>query len=143
MASVESQGTKIYFSTSTTMSTNINLGNVVGFAGPTGSAAVIDVTHLGSTMKEKRMGLPDEGQVTFDVLFTYTDTGIQKWRECRASRTLCSIAIVLNDTRVTKIAMEGYPTGLAITGAVDDVVKASLTMEISGAASWSTVSTTY
>jgi len=138
MPTIESQGSKVYFSTTTSFSTNIDVGNVVGFSGPQGSANVIDVTHLGSTMREKRMGLPDEGSITFDLLSNLSDTGQTKMRECRAARTKCLVGILLNDTRVTLVTMEGYVTGYAVSGAVDDVVKTAVTFEISGAASWST-----
>jgi hypothetical protein len=36
---------------------------IKSFTGPGGSATVIDVTDLQSVAKEKRMGLPDEGQL--------------------------------------------------------------------------------
>jgi hypothetical protein len=55
---MESQGVSVYFSTSSANSTAAAalVEQVVSFNGPSGSAGVIDVTHLGSTAKEKLIG---------------------------------------------------------------------------------------
>ena len=43
------------------------IGQVTGFSGPSMTAAVIDVTALNSTAKEKLIGIYDGGQVTLNV----------------------------------------------------------------------------
>lgn len=136
---INTQGCVLYWSTTTTLSTNIQIGNVVGFNGPSGNANVIDVSHLGSTAKEKLIGLRDEGQIGLDCLFSPSDTGQTKLRECRANRTQGNWAIKMTDTAITMLNGHGYCSGFAITGAVDQVVKANITIEISGAVTYSTV----
>lgn len=138
MASLESQGCVLYFSTTTALSTSISVGNVVGFNGPTGSANVIDCSHLGSTAKEKKMGLPDEGSLSLDVLFSATDSGQVKLRECRAARTQGHFAIKLTDPSSYHVHADCYVTGFAITGAVDEILKGSITLEITGPLTWAT-----
>jgi len=144
MANIESQGTDFFWSATTAASTATAraVGQVVGFSGPQGSANVIDITHLGSTMREKRMGLPDEGSFTMDVLLDMTESsGQQSIREDRAARTLKKAVVKLNDSTEdasrTRISFDAYCTGFAVTGAVDDVVKTAITLEISGAATYS------
>jgi hypothetical protein len=137
---IESQGAFFYLSTTTSLSTNIAVGQVTGFNGPTGSANVIDVTHLQSTAKEKMIGLRDEGQITLDLNCFPGDAGQVKLRECRAARTQCNWALKLNDTAITMLNANGYISGYAITGSVDNKVNLSVTIEITGAVTWSTVS---
>jgi len=119
------------------------IGQVTGFNGPTGAANVIDITHLGSTAKEKLIGLRDEGQVTIDVNLDTTATSYQMaLKDDRAARTLRQYEIVLTD-RGTALAhipsalnYDAYVSGFAITGSVDNIVKASITMEITSAVKW-------
>ena len=47
--------------------------NVVSFQGPGGQAAVIDVTNLASTAKEKRVGLRDECQLSLTLHYNPDD----------------------------------------------------------------------
>ena len=136
---IESQGCVLYWSTTTSLSTVISVGQVVGFSGPTGSANVIDASHLGSTAKEKMIGLRDEGQITLDCNLAPADSGQVKLRECRAARTQGNWAIKMTDTAITMLNGHGYVSGFSVTGAVDQIVKASITIEISGAVTYSTV----
>ena len=94
---IETQGCVLYWSTTTSLSTVISIGEVVGFNGPTGSANVIDASHLGSTAKEKMIGLRDEGQITLDCNLAPADSGQVKLRECRAARTQGNWAIKMTD----------------------------------------------
>jgi len=141
------QGTYIFWSATTAASTAAAqaVGQVVGFNGPTGSAPVIDGTHLASVAKEKTMGLRDEGQVTLDVFFVPNDTVQTALRADRASRSAKKAVIKLSDSTVdaqtTKITFDAYCTGYAIQGAVDQNVKGTVTLEIIGACTFSSVIT--
>ena len=141
---IESQGAIFFWSTSTAASTSTShaVAEVVGFNGPTGSANVIDVSHLGSTAKEKLIGLRDEGQVSFDVNFRPGTTGQDYLRTCGANRSMKKAVIQLNDNTTevakTKIIFDAYVSGFSITGAVDQVVKGSITLEITGACTYAT-----
>lgn len=133
--SIESQGVVLAYSTGGSPSSFAGIGNVTGFSGPGGSAAVIDVTNLDSVAHEKRMGLPDEGQFTIDINYDPDLASHVALRAARAARTRTEFRITLTDTApATTISFYGYVLGFQITGAVDDVVKASLTIEIDGPA---------
>jgi len=142
---IESQGAIFFWSTSTAASTSTShaVAEVVGFNGPTGSANVIDVSHLGSTAREKLIGLRDEGQVTLDVNFLPGTTAQDYLRSCRATRTMRKGVIQLNDNTTeaarTKIIFDAYVSGFSISGAVDQVVKGAITLEINGACTYATV----
>lgn len=106
-------------------------GEVKDWDGPSGSAAVIDVTHLGSTAKEKRIGLRDEGQykVTFNRVFG--DVGQESAVTARTNRTLRNFKATYSDGTIgsfTAFVME-----FSIKGGVDGVIDGSMTLETSGA----------
>lgn len=116
------------------------VAEISGFNGPSGSANVIDVTNLGSTAKEKLIGLRDEGQLSLDLMFNTDTTALQiALKDDRASRTRRVYDLVLTDqsttagSQPTALFMDAYVTGFALTGAVDDTVKASITLEITSA----------
>jgi hypothetical protein len=135
----ESQGIIAYIATTTVVSTNIAVGEVVGFSGPSLTANVIDVTNLGSTAKEKLVGVYDGGQITLNCNCLVTDSGQTKAREMLAARTKGSLMIQLSSAATTqKINLEGFVVGLNITGAVDAKLAADLTWAVTGGASFST-----
>lgn len=113
------------------------IGQVTGFNGPSGSASVIDITHLGSTAKEKIIGLRDEGQVSLDIIYDTGATALHTaLKDDRASRTKRIFDIKLTDngavsSQPSAFYFNAYVTGLSLTGAVDDAVKGSVTLEIS------------
>ena len=114
------------------------IATITGFKGPSGSASVIDITSLQSTAKEKAIGLRDEGQMTLDIIFDTNATSLHAAiRNDRSSRTKRIFDIVLTDQSTSgqpsAFYFDGYVTNFALQGAVDDVVKASATIEISSA----------
>jgi hypothetical protein len=144
----ESQGTILYWSTSTAASTNSSdaIGNIVDFNGPGGQANVIDVTHLGSTAREKLIGLRDEGQVSMTMLMTFSSAdGQERLRTDRATRAKKKCVIQFNDSTVDlnkgKAIFDGSVLGYSVTGAVDDVIKANVVIEVLGAVTWTNSST--
>ena len=141
----ESQGIIAYWSTVTLASGSVvssvanAIGEVVGWSGPSLSAAVIDVTDLQSTAKEKLVGVYDGGQVTFNVNMLVTDTGQTKLRESFAAGVRGSCLIQLSTATTDQgIHMKGYVTGLNITGSVDNKLAGDFTLAIHGGASFST-----
>jgi hypothetical protein len=112
------------------------IGKVVSFQGPGGTANVIDVTSLESTAREKLMGIADEGQFTFDVNLRTDDTQQMGLKDDRVNRTLRNFELHLTDTGTTVLSWAGYVLGFSISGAVDDKIGASITVEISGAVTW-------
>ena len=108
---------------------------IKSFSGPGGSATVIDVTDLQSTAKEKRMGLQDEGQLSFEINYIPTDSEHAQLRTDRANQTERNFQLVFTDGSSTTWSFSGFVTGFSVSGGVDDVVNASVTIEITGAIS--------
>ena len=112
----------------------VEVGEVTTGDGPGGSGAVIPVTHWKSVAIEKRMGLPDEGQFTFEVNCLFGDAGQTILRDGRSSRTQLNFRVTYPDTGATVDAFAGFVLQARRTGlTVDNVVKLALTVEITGA----------
>ena len=138
----DSKGIKAYFATVTGVTataTGNYIGEVVSFSGPSGAAAIIDMTHLASSFKEKKMGLPDEGQVTMEVNMIATNVGQEQLLKCRRGRTRGEFSVRLTDTGVTKLDCEAYCLSYVPSGGVDAPLRAAVTLELNGLATWSTV----
>jgi len=135
---IEAQGTRFFWSTSTAVSSAQEIGEVKDFSGPGGGAAVIDVTHLQSTAKEKLIGLRDEGQLTMSVNFNATDVGQIALKSDRATRTKRKALIKFNDAATNCAVFDAYCLLYQVTGAVDDSIAASITLEIDGAVTHTT-----
>lgn len=129
---VDSSGYTAYTSGGTaTPVTYTNVGEIVDWDGPGGSASVIDVTHLSSTAKEKLMGLMDEGQFSFNLNNVFSDTGQQACRTARTARTLKGFRLTYSDSTVQ--TWDAFVLSFSTSGGVDDKVNGSITLEISGA----------
>lgn len=125
MARIESQGTLISVGGS-------NVGNVVSVDGPSGSAAEIDVSDLDSTAREFIMGLPDEGNVSLEVNYDTENVPQETLRAARAARTSVAIVLTLTDSPETTFTFTAFVIEFSLSAAVDDVVKASITLRITG-----------
>ena len=138
---IESQGVRFFFSTSTSLSTVAadKVGEVVSFSGPAGSAAIIDITNLDSTAKEKLPGLRDEGNVTLECNCQATNASQLYLRKAFKERLLRRVSLKMHETDDgPRIDFKAYCVGDSISGAVDDKITRSFTLEITGAASWTT-----
>jgi predicted secreted protein len=130
---LESQGMLLKIGNGLSSETFATITEIKTFSGPGGSATVIDVSDLSSLAREKRMGLNDEGQLSFTINYIPTNTQHALLRTQRASRELTSFQLVFTDNGNTTWDFEAYVNGFSVSGAVDGVVEAQVTLEISGA----------
>jgi len=120
------------------------IGEVTDFTGPGGAAAVIDITSLDSTAKDKLMGLRDEGQLSMSINFNATDAGQVALKDDRAARTKGKYIIKLTDVATGSSAFpsyayfNGYCLQYSISGAVDNKVSGNAVIEIDGPVIWTT-----
>jgi hypothetical protein len=131
MSEMASQGTVLKIDIS---GTDTAIPNITTFKGPGGSATVIDKTDLDSVAKEKMMGLPDEGQLQFDINYDSTNTTHAALLAARAARTLKDFTLVFSNA--DEATFSGYVTNFEVSGGVDALISASVTIEISGAVVW-------
>lgn len=115
--------------------TYTDIPEIVSFNGPGGAGNVIDVTDLDSTAMEKIMGLPDEGQLSFDINYIPDNAQHAALRTARANQTRTQFKMTFTDTGATEWTFYGYVTGFSVTGGVNSPLRASVTIEIDGAIS--------
>lgn len=133
---VESQGVVVQVTDGGSPTSFQTVANVTDFSGPGGQASVIDVSNLASTRREKLMGLPDEGQFTLSLNWDPDDTVHQLLRTLRNNRTRAEFKITLTDGTPATGTFFGYVLGVTLSGAVDQAVKAAVTIEVDGAIAW-------
>lgn len=130
---LEAQGMTIAIDAYGSPATYTTIDEVKSFNGPNGSAAVIDVTDLSSTAKEKRMGLQDNGQLQMTLNWIPSDTQHAELMAAKADRQTRSFRITFTDASpATTWTFSAYVTSISIQGSVDGVVEANVTLEITG-----------
>lgn len=133
---IESQGTVVQIGRGNAVTvlpgadTFDTIGEVKTWGGPSGSASVMDASHLGSTRREKRMGLPDEGQMTLGLNRIFTNIGQKSARAARSARQMRNFKITYSDGSVGSFT--GFVLEFSSSGGVDAIVEGSITIEISG-----------
>jgi predicted secreted protein len=128
---IKAQGTLLQLGSGSPLSYN-TIAEINSFGGPGGSVSVIDVTDLSSSAKEKIAGMNDNGQLSFECNFVPSNTQHAALREAKENGTTISVKLIFTDTGATEWTFNAIVTGFSISGAVDGVVKASVTLEISG-----------
>ena len=99
-----------------------------------GSGAEIDITDLSSTAKEFQLGLKDEGSMSLDLINNPADPGQQRLSALRDSRATGEFRIVSTfGSPEWTLSFSGIVTTLPATFAVDDVVRGTVTIRVSGA----------
>jgi hypothetical protein len=91
------------------------------------------VTNLSSTAIEKIMGLADEGQLGFEMNYVPANTYHAALRAARAAHALTHFKLVFPDTGATEWTFIGYVVNFTVSGGVNAPLKASVSIEISGA----------
>lgn len=130
---IESQGMKIQRGTGSGPITYTDIPEIKTFSGPGGSASVIDVTDINSAGKEKRMGLADEGQLQLTINYIPDNAVHMALRADRAARAKVPFKIIFTDVGDTEWTFEAFVTGFSVSGGVDGVIEAQVTLEITGA----------
>lgn len=135
-SAIETQGTVIQVTDGGSPTEFQTVPNVTDFSGPGGQAAVIDVSNLASVRREKIMGLADEGQFGMTLNWDPDSAVHQLLRTLRDNRTRAEFKITLADDTPVSGVFFGYVLGVVLSGGVDQVVKAAVTVEIDGAIAW-------
>ena len=133
---LKTQGTKLYRGTGTgSPETFVEVINITDFNGPSPSRPEIDKTNLSSTAKEYLLGLKDFGTMTFNGNMAPGNT---------IHQTILETDLDADTPRNWKVEFEDGSTavfaafvqGFPLQGGVDDIVKYSLTLRITGEITW-------
>jgi len=123
------------------------IGEIYSFSGPSGAAAVINVSNFQSVAHEKLVGIKDEGQLTFEFTYSTVVADLhQKLNADRIARKKRKFDIVLPDADSGNaidgsfMFFEGYITAFSLSGAIDDAIKGSITLDITDELHWTPTS---
>jgi len=131
--SVKTQGSTLQLSDGASPEVFTDIASITSFQGPSGSRQVIDATVLASTAKVKDVGIPDYGQVTFDFNFDASDTVLVDVWDNFIAGTSHNFKILFSDSPRTQFDFSAYVLNFNYTAGLDDIVRGSVTLEISGA----------
>lgn len=110
------------------------IGNLISFSGMDGSSAEIDVTNLVSTSKEYRLGLRDNGSFSIELDRDLADAGQVALLAAQASSKATPFALALSDGNTATFT--GFVKKFSMSGGVDQVIKGSCDIRISGDITW-------
>jgi hypothetical protein len=119
-----------------------NIGQVVSFNGPGLSGPVIDVTTLQSTAKEKQPGLSDGGQFGLSLLWDNEASAanlhdaLVRDMVARTKRKFDVVFVGPTTAQTGAVYFGGCIVGFNITGAVDNVLKADVSIALSSGANF-------
>lgn len=115
------------------------VAEVLSIGGPDVSAEEIDVTSLDSTggYKEFITGLKEGGSVALEVNWIKSNTQQTTLRDALDSGAELNCRIVFSDSPQTVATFACKVTGFSMSAEPDSQLKASITIKISGAVTWS------
>jgi predicted secreted protein len=130
-------GTKLQLGGAASPQIFSDIANVTGISGPDGQSPEIDVTNFADTARRFLAGLPDNGSVSADI----------NWSSDENTNTTLYQLYQSGDTRQYRIVLSNgdyfefnaVVLGHPFTFAIDDVVKASISLRVSGAVSFTQV----
>lgn len=133
---VVSQGTKLEVKSGSGAWTKVN--GLKDFSGiGSGSASVIDATDLDSAAKEKKMGVPDEGQIKANFNLLPTDAGQTMLDAARSASALLSFRWTAGG--VITYTHDGFVVTTDKSAGVDKLLEMSASIEITGVVTKGTV----
>ena len=139
MQTVETQGTKFFWSTSTALSTAQEILGVKTLSGFGGTSPVIDVSDVNSTAREKRMGLRDAGEISLGINYnpsTSISPGLAAMEADAGTRTLRKFCMKYSSVDANGLGKkaDAYCGGVTIDMAEDDVWRGSVQLILAGGA---------
>jgi len=131
------QGVQLKRGDGATSESFTKIAEQIDWKGPSRKANTIDATSFDSTSMESIGGLPDQGEVTLNGLFVGTDAQQAGLITDFNAQTLRNYQLVLNDqpsggSRPTSEAFAARVTSYEFGGAVNQAVKFSVTLKITG-----------
>lgn len=102
------------------------------FTGPGAPAAKIDTTTLSSTAKEFVLGLKDNGEISFEAFLKESDPGQAALFAARDALVARNFKLIMPFSPARTWAFLAFVMEFNISGGVDDVINAQITLAITG-----------
>lgn len=123
MAVLDAQNTTFYFN-------SVKVGGIKSFETFNGQAADINISTFDSTAHEFRQGLQDFGTLTLDLMRDPSDVGQIEIKNALSNQA--TVPCTLNLDNGTIYTFYAYAKQISLAGAVDDVIKGSAILKITG-----------
>lgn len=130
---IDTTGLTITAAGTATPTTWTPINNLPSFTGFDGAASELDVTNLQSAAKEFRLGLVDPGQFSIELQTDMTDAGQAAVRAKQQSGAISQFKLQLPGSTLVTYTFNGFVKKFTLGGGVDQVVKSSVDVRISGA----------
>jgi len=131
MAAIDAQGATFTINSQT-------VGGIISFSGMDGEASDIDITTLDSTAKEYRQGLQDFGNFSIEMIRDPNDAGQAELLTQKAAQTSSTCVLTLpDDVTLNRATFSAYVKSVSTEGGVDDVVRGTANLKITGSVTWS------
>jgi hypothetical protein len=127
---IDTTGKTITAAGTATPVTYTNIANVKTFTGFDGTPSELDVTNLDSTAKEFRLGLVDNGQLSFEIDYDNTHASHIALSSKKVSGLLTGFKLTLPNSNV--ITFNAFVKKFTLQGGVDQVARTSVDLRISG-----------
>lgn len=127
-----SNGTLVKIAAGSPTGTFLTIANANNITWDDGSSAEVDVTDLTSDWKERLLGLPDGGVVSFECNLDAADAGQAAAISARNNRTKCQFQIVLPAGTTPTSTFEGFVRKFNRNATVDNPVKSSVEILVTG-----------
>lgn len=108
------------------------IGNAVDFSGLDGQNSEIKVTNLASTAEEFLEGLSDGGHIKINLDLDNNDLGQQSCRTAQQASQKKNFKIILPSGTTPNITFAAIVKQFSITGKVNDAMRASIDLRITG-----------
>jgi len=128
---IDAQGTTFTFEDAVPVAQVI--GGVQSFS-VTSTKPEREITTLASAAVERKLGLPDNGTLTLEVLYDRTDVGQAAVHAADVANATRECVMTLSSGEIA--TFNATPKTPPIDGAADDDLKSSLELVISGAVVW-------
>lgn len=114
------------------------VARVISIGGPNLSSEQVEITTLDSSggYKEFINGLKDGGEFTLELYWKKSDAKQVILRNALGSETSLPMKVIWPDSPSTRCAFLGLVTGFTMNTVANEGVKATITIKISGAPTW-------
>jgi len=118
------------------------LAQVTSYGGPTWQVASIETTNLSDDAKKYRPGIPDSGEMKFELNFDPADATHADLKDLIEDPEVASWQVAFpTKPDATLFTFDGFATGMEVGGGgPEDKITASLTIKITGTVAVTTAS---
>lgn len=131
MGAINAQGTVFTFEDGVPVAQTI--GGVQSF-GLSSTSPEREITTLASTAVERKLGLPDNGTLTLNVLYDRADVGQAALIDAAANNQTRECVMTLSDGKIA--TFQATPKTPPIDTDADDDLKSTIELVVSGAIVW-------